>query len=157
VLLFPRTTTLGHCSSVSSSQQCRSFYPHCNVTESIFSTFRIYGVTWQQGYAYYTIHGNRDRLFVKVLVSKPSYNVPPSLLIATRMKVSILMYVPSFIIEVTHSLLRRPICRVLDSVNLAFAAHGSYIMSITNFGDYAADTHRPWLVWSRTFIMFSII
>ena len=97
MLLFLRITTLGHCSSVSSSRQCRFFYPHCNVTESIFSSLRIYGVTWQQGYAYYTIHGNKDRFFIKVLVSKLSYKVPPSLLIATScMKVSILMYVSSF-------------------------------------------------------------
>ena len=69
------------------------------------------------------------------------------------MKVSLLMYVPSFVVEVTHSLLQRPTCSVVDSVNLAFAAHGSYIMSITNFGDYAADSHRPWLVWCRPLIM----
>ncbi|KAI9451222.1 hypothetical protein BJY52DRAFT_126078 [Lactarius psammicola] len=67
----------------------------------------IYGITWQQGYAYYTIHGNKDRLFLKILVS---------------------------------------LLMVLDSVNLAFAAHGSYITSITNFGDYAADAHLPWSI-----------
>jgi hypothetical protein len=67
----------------------------------------IYGITWQQGYAYYTIHGNKDRLFLKILVS---------------------------------------LLMVLDSVNLAFAAHGSYIGSITNFGDYAADAHLTWSI-----------
>ncbi|KAF8261014.1 hypothetical protein EI94DRAFT_1747033 [Lactarius quietus] len=67
----------------------------------------IYGVTWQQGYAYYTIHGNKDRLFIKILVS---------------------------------------LLMVVDSVNLAFAAHGSYITSITNFGDYAADAYFPWSI-----------
>jgi len=67
----------------------------------------IYGITWQQGYAYYTTHGNKDRLFLKILVS---------------------------------------LLMVLDSVNLAFAAHGSYISSITNFGDYAANAHIPWSI-----------
>ncbi|KAH9043585.1 hypothetical protein EDB84DRAFT_1559187 [Lactarius hengduanensis] len=67
----------------------------------------VYGITWQQGYAYYTIHGNKDPLFLKILVS---------------------------------------LLMVVDSVNLAFAAHGSYITSITNFGDYAADTHMPWSI-----------
>ncbi|KAH9075586.1 hypothetical protein EDB83DRAFT_2549274 [Lactarius deliciosus] len=67
----------------------------------------VYGITWQQGYAYYTIHGNKDPFFLKILVS---------------------------------------LLRVVDSVNLAFAAHGSYVTSITNFGDYAADTHMPWSI-----------
>ncbi|KAH9172824.1 hypothetical protein EDB89DRAFT_839009 [Lactarius sanguifluus] len=67
----------------------------------------VYGITWQQGYAYYTIHGNKDPLFLKIIVS---------------------------------------LLMVVDSVNLAFAAHGSYITSITNFGDYAADTHMPWSI-----------
>ncbi|KAH8981545.1 hypothetical protein EDB92DRAFT_1953012 [Lactarius akahatsu] len=67
----------------------------------------VYGITWQQGYAYYTIHGNKDPLFLKILVS---------------------------------------LLMVVDSVNLAFAAHGSYITSITNFGDYAADSHMPWSI-----------
>ena len=94
---FPRITTSEHCSLVLSFQQCRSFYLRFNVFSLIFSPFRIYGVTWQQGYAYYTIHGNKDRFFIKVLVSKLSYKVPPWLLIATScMKVSILMYVSSF-------------------------------------------------------------
>ncbi|KAH9005777.1 hypothetical protein EDB86DRAFT_3098299 [Lactarius hatsudake] len=67
----------------------------------------VYGITWQQGYSYYTVHGNKDPLFLKILVS---------------------------------------LLMVVDSVNLAFAAHGSYITSITNFGDYAADTHMPWSI-----------
>lgn len=67
----------------------------------------VYGITWQQGYAYYTVHGNSDRLFIKILVS---------------------------------------LLMVLDSVNLAFAAQGSYITGITNFGDYAADAHTPWSI-----------
>ncbi|KAH9043584.1 hypothetical protein EDB84DRAFT_1559186 [Lactarius hengduanensis] len=65
----------------------------------------VYGITWQQCYAYYTIHGNRDPLFLKILVS---------------------------------------LLMLLDSVNLAFAAHGSYIRGINNFGDYAAETRLPW-------------
>ncbi|KAH9036636.1 hypothetical protein EDB85DRAFT_2142989 [Lactarius pseudohatsudake] len=65
----------------------------------------VYGITWQQGYAYYTIHGNRDPLFLKILVS---------------------------------------LLMLLDSVNLAFAAHGSYIRGINDFGDYAAETRLPW-------------
>jgi hypothetical protein len=40
-----------------------------SVCELIFSPFRVYGITWQQGYAYYTVHGNSDRLFIKILVS----------------------------------------------------------------------------------------
>ncbi|KAI9436993.1 hypothetical protein H4582DRAFT_2078069 [Lactarius indigo] len=67
----------------------------------------VYGITWQQGYAYYTVHGNKDPIFLKILVS---------------------------------------LLMVVDSVNLAFAAHGSYITSITNFGDYVADTRMPWSI-----------
>jgi hypothetical protein len=63
----------------------------------------------------------------------------------------------AFIIEATHSLLRRPAYRVLDSVNLAFAAHGSYIGSITNFGDYAADAHLTWLVQTRNYVFERLI
>ncbi|KAI0262481.1 hypothetical protein BC834DRAFT_891571 [Gloeopeniophorella convolvens] len=67
----------------------------------------IYGVTWQQVYSYYTVHGANDRLLLKTFVA---------------------------------------VLMVMDSVNLAFAIHGSYVTSITNFGDYAADARMPWSI-----------
>lgn len=70
-------------------------------------TSMIYGITWQQSYAYYTVHGKNDLFSLKILVL---------------------------------------LLLVVDSVNLAFAAHGTYITGITNFGDYAADAHLKWSI-----------
>ncbi|KAI0247775.1 hypothetical protein BJV78DRAFT_1363970 [Lactifluus subvellereus] len=37
---------------------------------------------------------------------------------------------------------------VIDSANMAFATHASYVTSITNFGDYHASSHFAWSIMS---------